>query len=264
MISAFAPLCPGFSPLLRQFGRTRCSSLGIASVRPPAPSGRREGKCTAFPNSLGCSSPVRILSGTCRSSHRTPIFPLRTRLAKFTIVSEQFKNSSFTYGHSSPLSPDSLFSIPHWRPAKAYRRQRAKQQPTRSAVLLCCCCCCHPFALPLGEAAGGKQSHTENHGSRAILAFSPESFWLPYFVNEPRTRGALHALTRAAKRCPLSENLFRYMKKNPQQNLLLFAPFQAVKPERVKQYRKFSTLHPQPRSSGGGQKRTIHLLAAHL
>ena len=225
MISAFAPLCPGFSPLLRQFVRTRCSSLGIASVRPPAPSGRREGKCTAFPNSHGCSSPVRILSGTCRSSHRTPIFRLGQGSAKFAAVPEQFKNSSFACGHSSPLSPDSLFSLPRWRAA---RRIGYEGQKKARAVR-----CCLPVLLlsssllalpPSGreERSGVRQAATEGHGSRAYLAYSPESFRHPYFVNEPQTRGAAARPNTGRGRCSLSENLFRYMKKNKQQKFAVF------------------------------------------
>lgn len=152
MISAFAPLCPGFSPLLRQFVRTRCSSLGIASVRPPAPSGRREGKCTAFPNSHGCSSPVRILSGTCRGSHRTPIFRLGQGSAKFAAVPEQFKNSSFTCGHSSPLSPDSLFSIPRGG-RQNVSDTKGKRKPARSAFVSLCRAVSVSLwpSLPVGE-----------------------------------------------------------------------------------------------------------------
>lgn len=158
MISAFAPLCPGFSPLLRQFVRTRCSSLGIASVRPPAPSGRREGKCTAFPDSLGCSSPVRILSGTCRSSHRTPIFRLGQGSAKFAAVPEQFKNSSFTCGHNSPLSPDSLFSLPQWREARRIGYEGQKKARAVRCCLPVSCCLCLPLALP----PSGRENNGEN------------------------------------------------------------------------------------------------------
>lgn len=158
MISAFAPLCPGFSPLLRQFVRTRCSSLGIASVRPPAPSGRREGKCTAFPNPLGCSSPVRILSGTCRSSHRTPIFRLGQGSAKFAAVPEQFKNSSFTCGHNSPLSPDSLFSLPQWREARRIGYEGQKKARAVRCCLPVSCCLCLPLALP----PSGRENNGEN------------------------------------------------------------------------------------------------------
>lgn len=192
MISAFAPLCPGFSPLLRQFVRTRCSSLGIASVRPPAPSGRREGKCTAFPNSLGCSSPVRILSGTCRSSHRTPIFRLGQGSAKFALVPEQFKNSSFTCGHSSPLSPDSLFSIPQRRAAK---RNGYEGQKKARAVRFCLpvsCCLCLPLVLPPSgreERSRVRQQPQKATDRARILAYSPESFCYPYFVNEPQNTG---------------------------------------------------------------------------
>lgn len=221
MISAFAPLCPGFSPLLRQFVRTRCSSLGIASVRPPAPSGRREGKCTAFPNSLGCSSPVRILSGTCRSSHRTPIFRLGQGSAKFAAVPEQFKNSSFTCGHSSPLSPDSLFSIPRGG-RQGVSDTKGKRKPARSAVVSLCravsVSLCPPSQWERGTI-GVRQAATKSRGSRAILAYSPESFWHPYFVNEPQTRGAAARPNTGRGRCPLSENLFRYMKKNTQQKI---------------------------------------------
>lgn len=171
MISAFAPLCPGFSPLLRQFVRTRCSSLGIASVRPPAPSGRREGKCTAFPNSLGRSSPVRIHSGTCRSSHRTPIFRLGQGSAKFATVPEQFKNSSFTCGHSSPLSPDSLFSIPRWRAAKAYRIRRAKDSP-RGPLLSPCVAVVFVSFGPLSHWEGEQQRDKSNsHGEPRIARY---------------------------------------------------------------------------------------------
>lgn len=214
MISAFAPLCPGFSPLLRQFVRTRCSSLGIASVRPPAPSGRREGKCTAFPNSLGCSSPVRILSGTCRSSRRTPIFRLGQGSAKFAAVPEQFKNSSFTCGHSSPLSPDSLFSIPRGG-RQNVSDTKGKRKPARSALVSLCRAVSVSLwpSLPVGERNDREpdSSHGEPRIARVFWRISPESFCYPYFVNEPQTRGALHALTRAAKRCPLSERLMRYI-----------------------------------------------------
>lgn len=192
MISAFAPLCPGFSPLLRQFVRIRCSSLGIASVRPPAPSGRREGKCTAFPNSLGCSSPVRILSGTCRSSHRTPIFRLGQGSAKFAAVPEQFKNSSFTCGHSSPLSPDSLFSIPRWRAAKRIGYEGQKESPRGPLLSPCVVLSLSPFALPPSgreERSRVRQQPQKATDRALILAYSPESFCYPYFVNEPQNTG---------------------------------------------------------------------------
>lgn len=145
-----------------------------------------------FPDSLGRSSPVRILSGTCRSSRRTLIFPLRTRLAKFTIVSEQFKNSSFTCGHSSPLSPDSLFSIPQRRAAK-----RNGYEGQKKARAVRCCLPVFAVSVSLGPPSTWERgtiesptTATESRGSRAILACSPESFRNPYFVNEPQTRGA--------------------------------------------------------------------------
>ena len=101
-----------------------------------------------FPDSLGRSSPVRIHSGTCRSSRRTLIFRLGQGSAKFAAVPEQFKNSSFTCGHNSPLSPDSLFSIPRWRAAKAYRIQRAKESPRGPLLSPCVVLSLSPLALP--------------------------------------------------------------------------------------------------------------------
>ncbi len=139
MISAFAPLCPGFSPLLRQFVRTRCSSLGIASVRPPAPSGRREGKCTAFRIRSGAVHPCGFIPERVEAHTAHPFFRLGQGSAKFAAVPEQFKNSSFTRGHSSPLSPDSLFSLPRWRAA---RRIGYEGQKKARAVR-----CCLPVLL---------------------------------------------------------------------------------------------------------------------
>lgn len=152
MISAFAPLCPGFSPLLRQFVRTRCSSLGIASVRPPAPSGRREGKCTAFRIRSGAVHPCGFIPERVEAHTAHPFFRLGQGSAKFAAVPEQFKNSSFTCGHSSPLSPDSLFSIPQRRAAKRIGYEGQKKARAVRCCLPVSCCLCLPWpSLPVGE-----------------------------------------------------------------------------------------------------------------
>lgn len=235
-----------------QFAGNRISS----SARAVWPEG---GECTAFRIRSGVVHPCGFVPERVEAHAAHSFFRLGQGSAKFAAVPEQFKNSSFTCGHSSPLSPDSLFSIPRWRAAK---RNGYEGQKTARAVR--CCLPVFAVSVSLGPPSQWEREQrrepttaTESRGSRAILAYSPESFWLPYFVNEPQTRGAAARPNTGRGRCPLSENLFRYMKKNPQQNLLLFAPFQAVKPERAKRYRKFSNLHPQPRSSGGGQKRII-------
>lgn len=108
-----------------QFVGNRISS----SARTVWPEG---GECTAFRIRSGAVHPCE--SGTCRSSRRTLIFRLGQGSAKFAAVSEQFKNSSFTCGHSSPLSPDSLFSIPQRRAAK---RNGYEGQKTARAVRFC-------------------------------------------------------------------------------------------------------------------------------
>lgn len=111
-----------------------------------------------FPDSLGRSSPVRILSGTCRSSHRTPIFRLGQGSAKFAAVPEQFKNSSFTCGHNSPLSPDSLFSLPRWRAARRIGYEGQKEARAVRCCLPVSCCLCLPLALP----PSGRENNGEN------------------------------------------------------------------------------------------------------
>lgn len=167
MISAFAPLCPGFSPLLRQFVRTRCSSLGIASVRPPAPSGRREGKCTAFRIRSGAVHPCGFIPERVEAHAAHSFFRLGQGSAKLAAVPEQFKNSSFTCGHSSPLSPDSLFSIPRWRAAKriGYEGQK-KARAVRFCLPVSCCLCLFWPSLPVGERTTERTDNS--HGEPRI------------------------------------------------------------------------------------------------
>lgn len=242
-----------------QFAGNRISS----SARAVWPEG---GECTAFRIRSGVVHPCGFVPERVEAHAAHSFFRLGQGSAKFAAVPEQFRNSSFTCGHSSPLFLIRFFRLLAGE-GKSVTDTKGKRKPARSAVVSLC----RAVSVSLGPPSQWEREQrrepttaTESRGSRAILACSPESFRDPYFVNEPQTRGAAARPNTGRGRCPLSENLFRYMKKNPQQNLLLFAPFQAVKPERVKQYRKFSTLHPQPRPGGGGQKRTIHLLAAHL
>lgn len=166
-----------------QFAGNRISS----SARAVWPEG---GECTAFRIRSGAVHPCE--SGTCRSSRRTLIFRLGQGSAKFAAVPEQFKNSSFTCGHSSPLSPDSLFSIPQRRAAK-----RNGYEGQKKARAVRCCLPVFAVSVSLGPPSTWERgtiesptTATESRGSRAILACSPESFWFPYFVNEPQTRGA--------------------------------------------------------------------------
>lgn len=166
-----------------QFAGNRISS----SARAVWPEG---GECTAFRIRSGAVHPCE--SGTCRSSRRTLIFRLGQGSAKFAAVPEQFKNSSFTCGHSSPLSPDSLFSIPQRRAAK-----RNGYEGQKKARAVRCCLPVFAVSVSLGPPSTWERgtiesptTATESRGSRAILACSPEAFWFPYFVNEPQTRGA--------------------------------------------------------------------------
>lgn len=140
---------------------------------------------------------------------------------------------------------------------KAYRIRRAKESPRGPLLSPCVAVVFVSFGPPSQwerGTIGSPTTATESRGSRAILACSPESFWRPYFVNEPQTRGAAARPNTGRGRCPLSENLFRYMKKNKQQifavfctlsggqarkgktisEIFNFAPCRAVKPERVK------------------------------
>ena len=123
-----------------------------------------------FPDSLGRRSPVRIHSGTCRSSRRTLIFRLGQGSAKFAAVPEQFKNSSFTCGHSSPLSPDSLFSIPQRRAAKrnGYEGQK-KARAVRFCLPVSCCLCLPWPSLPVGERTTERQKQQPRRAADRAL-----------------------------------------------------------------------------------------------
>lgn len=123
-----------------------------------------------FPDSLGCSSPVRIHSGTCRSSRRTLIFRLGQGSAKFAAVSEQFKNSSFTCGHSSPLSPDSLFSTPCRRGQKRNGYEGQKKARAVRCCLPVSCCLCLPWpSLHVGER--NDRESDNSHGEPRIARY---------------------------------------------------------------------------------------------
>lgn len=146
---------------------------------------------------------------------------------------------------------------------KAYRIRRAKESPRGPLLSPCVAVVFVSFGPPSQwerGTIGSPTTATESRGSRAILACSPESFWRPYFVNEPQTRGAAARPNTGRGRCPLSENLFRYMKKNKQQKnavictlsgdqaregktvseIFNFAPCRAIKPERVKKDYSFT------------------------
>ena len=191
-------------------------------VRPRRLAGGR-GSARLFQIRSGAVHPCGFIPERVEAHAAHPFFRLGQGSAKFAAVPEQFKNSSFTCGHSSPLSPDSLFSLPRWR---AERRIGYEGQKKARAVRCCLpvsCCLCLPWpSLPRGRENNGenRQAATSSHGSRAYLAYSPESFRYPYFVNEPQTRGAAARPNTGGKRCSLSERLIRYILKNKQQNLL--------------------------------------------
>lgn len=123
-----------------------------------------------FPDSLGRSSPARIHSGTCRSSRRTLIFRLGQGSAKFAAVPEQFKNSSFTCGHSSPLSPDSLFSIPQRRAAKRTGYE-GKRKPARSAFVSLCRAVSVSLGPPSQWEREQRRDKSNSHGEPRIARY---------------------------------------------------------------------------------------------
>lgn len=113
-----------------QFAGNRISS----SARAVWPEG---GECTAFRIRSGVVHPCGFIPERVEAHAAHPFFRLGQGSAKFAAVPEQFKNSSFTCGHSSPLSPDSLFSLPRWR-AAGVSDTKGKRKPARSAVVSLC------------------------------------------------------------------------------------------------------------------------------
>ena len=173
-----------------QFVESRISS-GVRAVWPEG------GECTAFPDSLRCSSPVRILSGTCRSSHRTLIF----RLGQGLPNSRSFPNSSKTVRSRMGIVRPCLL-IRFFRSLAGGRQKRIGYKGQKTAHAVRCSPSCVVAAgillpSPRGRRTTEAKTATPEHGSRVILAFSPESFRSLYFAFSPKTRGALHAQTRA-------------------------------------------------------------------
>lgn len=124
-----------------QFAGNRISS----SARAVWPEG---GECTAFRIRSGAVHPCGFIPERVEAHAAHSFFRLGQGSAKFAAVPEQFKNSSFTCGHNSPLSPDSLFSTPCRRGQKRNGYEGQKNSPRGPLLSPCVVLSPSPLALP--------------------------------------------------------------------------------------------------------------------
>lgn len=146
-----------------QFAGNRISS----SARAVWPEG---GECTAFRIRSGAVHPCGFIPERVEAHAAHSFFRLGQGSAKFAAVPEQFKNSSFTCGHNSPLSPDSLFSTPCRRGQKrnGYEGQK-KARAVRFCLPVSCCLCLPWPSLPVGERTTERQKQQPRRAANRAL-----------------------------------------------------------------------------------------------
>lgn len=146
-----------------RFAGNRISS----SARAVWPEG---GECTAFRIRSGAVHPCGFIPERVEAHAAHSFFRLGQGSAKFAAVPEQFRNSSFTCGHSSPLSPDSLFSIPQRRAAKrnGYEGQK-KARAVRFCLPVSCCLCLPWPSLHVGERTTERQKQQPRRAADRAL-----------------------------------------------------------------------------------------------
>lgn len=146
-----------------QFAGNRISS----SARAVWPEG---GECTAFRIRSGAVHPCGFFPERVEAHTAHSFFRLGQGSAKFAAVPEQFKNSSFTCGHSSPLSPDSLFSIPQRRAAK-----RTGYEGQKKARAVRCCLPVFAVSVSLGPPSTWEREQrrdkSNSHGEPRIARY---------------------------------------------------------------------------------------------